>query len=196
MAPDAVRMSQCMILQPQEIREPMNWRYIRVATAAGFVLVVLIAVLVGKSPFRQRTVVRAYFADAMGLSDGATVRLAGVDIGYVKSVRARSEMKDTPAELVMVITTPYELRIPSDAIASLKTEGVLGQTYVDIDVRNASAAPIALDAVLKTVVTPQVSTQEVIDKFSEVLSRKCDCSKTTNSSDESARTPSGKPQKH
>jgi phospholipid/cholesterol/gamma-HCH transport system substrate-binding protein len=153
----------------------MEWKSLRVAGVAVLALAVLLVLLLVRVPSSHRIVVRAYFTNALGLRAGAPVRLAGVDIGSVKSVRARPEMKEAPVEVLMVLTPSCELRIPNDAIASLTTAGVLGETYVDIDVARASGAPIGPDAVIKTVVTPQISTQELIEKFGEVLSRRCDC---------------------
>jgi phospholipid/cholesterol/gamma-HCH transport system substrate-binding protein len=153
----------------------MKGTYLRVAGLAALGLIVLVVVFLGRNPFRRGIVVRAYFANAMSLRAGAPVRLAGVDIGSVKSVRARPELKEAPAEVVMMLTPSYELNIPSDSTVSLETAGVLGQTYVDIDVTHASGTPIPSNAVLKTVNTPQLTTQEVLEKVSEILSRKCNC---------------------
>jgi phospholipid/cholesterol/gamma-HCH transport system substrate-binding protein len=153
----------------------MNRTYLRVAGVAALGLAVLVAVFLIKNPFHRKIVVRAYFANAMSLRAGAPVRLAGVDIGSVESIRARPELKEAPAEVVMLLAPSYELNIPSDSTASLETAGVLGQTYVDIDATHASGAPIASDAILKTVVTPQLTSQEMLEKFSEILSRKCNC---------------------
>jgi phospholipid/cholesterol/gamma-HCH transport system substrate-binding protein len=158
----------------------MRWTFLRVAGVAGLALAVLVVALLAKKPFGHKTIVKAYFVNAMSLRAGAPVRLAGVDIGSVESVRARPELKVAPAEVIMVLTPSYEVKIPNDAIASLETEGVLGQTYVDIDARHASGALIGSNAVLQTLATPQVTTQEVLEKFSEILSRKCDCASGKN----------------
>jgi phospholipid/cholesterol/gamma-HCH transport system substrate-binding protein len=101
----------------------MNWRFFRVAGLLGVVLIALIALLLVRKPFSDKMVVKAYFSDAMSLRAGAPVRLAGVDIGSVKSVRARPELKEAPAEVVMVLTPSYELKIPNDSTASLATGG-------------------------------------------------------------------------
>jgi phospholipid/cholesterol/gamma-HCH transport system substrate-binding protein len=153
----------------------MRWTPLRVAGVVVLALVALFAVRLVNRPFGHKIVVKAYFANAMSLRAGAEVRLAGVEIGRIESVRARPELKEAPAEVVMVLTPSYELKIPNDATASVETAGVLGQTYVDIDVGSASGAPIGPDAVLKTVATPQVTTKDLLEKFSEILSRKCDC---------------------
>jgi MlaD protein len=153
----------------------MNWRSIRVAGLIGVVLAALVVLLFARNPFVHKTVVKAYFSNAMSLRAGAQVRLSGVEIGTVKSVRARPEMKEAPAEVVMELTPSYELKIPNDSIASLATAGVLGETYVEIDAAHASGAPIGTNAVLKTIPTTQLSTHEMLEKFGEILAKRCDC---------------------
>lgn len=118
----------------------MRWTSLRVAGVAGLALVALFATLLVKQTFGHKIIVTAYFINATGLRAGAPVRLAGVDIGSVQSVRALPELKDAPAKVVMVLTPSYEIKIPNDATASLETEGVLGRAYVDIDARHASGA--------------------------------------------------------
>ena len=121
-------------------------------------------------------IVKAYFTNAMGLHLGATVRMAGVDIGSVKSVRVRPEAKDQPVEVVMLLNPSYELKIPNDSIAQLETAGVLGATYVNIDAASAFGPPIGPNAVLKSKPTAQLTTEEVLGKLGEVLGKvRCDC---------------------
>lgn len=154
----------------------MSGALVRVAVVAGLALLALASVLLVRRPSGHQIVVKAYFTNAMSLRAGAPVRLAGVDIGSVQSVRARPELKETPAEVVMTLRPSYELQIPNDSTASVETAGVLGETYVEIDVRHASGRPIGSNAVLKTVATPQITTQEFIEMVESVLSRKCgDC---------------------
>ncbi len=105
----------------------MNRTYFRVAGVVALGLIVLVTMLLVKNPFRRKMVVRVYFANAMSLRAGAPVRLAGGDIGSVESVRARPELKEAPAEVVLLLTPAYELNIPSDSTVSLETEGVLGR---------------------------------------------------------------------
>jgi phospholipid/cholesterol/gamma-HCH transport system substrate-binding protein len=153
----------------------MSWRSIRIVALVGVVVAALAVLFLGRHPFVHKTVVKAYFSNAMNLRAGAPVRVAGVEIGAVKSVRARPEMKEAPAEVVMVLTPSYELKIPNDSVASLATAGVLGETYVEIDAAHASGAPIVTNAVLKTTPMTELSTQEMLEKFGKILSKKCDC---------------------
>lgn len=98
--------------------------------------------------------VRTYFGNAMGLRPGAHVRMDGVDIGLVREIRVGSGLPgqpDRPVEVTMLVGAPGPPIIPNDATASLRTEGVLGPTFVDIDTRKASGPPIGDNGVLKGV---------------------------------------------
>jgi phospholipid/cholesterol/gamma-HCH transport system substrate-binding protein len=102
---------------------------------------VLIMVFGRARLWTHRLEVKAYFKDAQGLRAGAPVRLAGVQVGSVRSVRALPDKRENPAEVVMVLNTPNELRIPNDSVVSLATAGVLGDTFAEINVQNASGPP-------------------------------------------------------
>jgi len=82
------------------------------------------------------------FQDVSGLRRGSIVRLAGVDIGVVREVKAQPTDKSCPGAVEMEIRTPYELKIPQDSVASTATAGVLGEAYLEIDVSRASGPPV------------------------------------------------------
>jgi hypothetical protein len=85
---------------------------------------------------------KSCFDDAGGLRAGVPVRIAGVDVGTVRSVRANPQNKGCPAEVEMVLATSYEIRVPKDAIAEIETAGLLGEAYLTINTTQASGAPI------------------------------------------------------
>jgi len=145
-------------------------------------VVALGALLLGPKLLRRSFVVRSYFADAKNIHAGARVRLAGVDIGVVKTVRARPEMKESPAEVIMLLSPGYELRIPDDSIAEIETAGVLGETFVEIDISGTSGAPIATNGVLKGSPTIQLTAGQAIEKLGEVIKTRCDCNPQNGSS--------------
>jgi len=133
----------------------MRWKDFRlVALVAPGILV--LGLLILRPLLSQTLSVKTYLTNALGLRAGAPVRLAGVEIGYVKTVRARPELKDAPVEVVMVLNPPYELRIPDDSIVRLKTAGVLGETFAEIDTLHASGPPLRANAVLKAQPTKQL----------------------------------------
>jgi len=82
------------------------------------------------------------FQDVNGLHAGAKVRMAGVDVGAVRNVRAQPTDKACPGAVEMELRTPYELKIPRDSVASIATAGVLGPTFLETDVSGASGPTI------------------------------------------------------
>jgi phospholipid/cholesterol/gamma-HCH transport system substrate-binding protein len=68
----------------------------------------------------------ATFADVGGLKKGSSVVIAGVEIGRVKSI----EMIDYEAKVVLLL--PKDLEIQEDAIAAVKTKGLIGEKFIQI----------------------------------------------------------------
>ena len=68
----------------------------------------------------------ALFSNTGGLQNGSSVMIAGVDVGIVKGV----SLEDYQARVVLSI---YEdVQIQEDAIASVKTKGLIGEKYIEI----------------------------------------------------------------
>ncbi len=74
----------------------------------------------------ERYVVRARFESVGDLKTGAPIRLAGVKVGQVASV----ELKDYLAGTGLAIARSIQL--PKDTVASIRSEGLLGDTYVSL----------------------------------------------------------------
>jgi ABC-type transporter Mla subunit MlaD len=144
-------------------------------TIAAVVVVALGLVLALAKPSQLHLQVRCYFQDVQGLRAGAKVRLAGVEVGSVTSVRVRPERRDQPAEVTIFLQTPYELKIPNDSVVILETAGVLGEVFPEIDIRGASGPPLLADGVLKTRSNETPTPQELLTCFSNVVEHKpCD----------------------
>jgi phospholipid/cholesterol/gamma-HCH transport system substrate-binding protein len=70
--------------------------------------------------------VEAVFANSGGLKNGSSVVIAGVDVGRVKQI----VLDDYQARVVLNL--PRDITIQEDAIASIKTKGLIGEKYVEI----------------------------------------------------------------
>lgn len=70
--------------------------------------------------------IHALFSDTGGLKEGASVVIAGVKVGSVKSITMENY------EANVVLTLPPNIKIQEDAIASIKTKGIIGQKYLAI----------------------------------------------------------------
>ncbi|MBF0559559.1 MAG: outer membrane lipid asymmetry maintenance protein MlaD [Nitrospirae bacterium] len=69
----------------------------------------------------------AEFEKAGGVKTGAAVEIAGVEIGRVKSIRL-----DNNYEAMLELAINNKVRIQEDAIASIKTKGLIGEKFVQI----------------------------------------------------------------
>jgi len=70
--------------------------------------------------------IHAVFSSSGGLKTGSSVVIAGVDVGRVKKI----VLDDYQARVTMSL--PLEVKIQEDAIASIKTKGLIGEKYVEI----------------------------------------------------------------
>ena len=119
-----------------------------------FVLVALVAFLgavyaLGARArlFESRYTIHADFTEVGGLVEGATVRLAGVQIGRVSAVT----LPPHPGGKVRVNLTigrQFSDRIRKNSVARIETQGLLGDRIVEITVGDASAPPVGPGEVL------------------------------------------------
>ncbi len=68
----------------------------------------------------------AEFDSVAGLKTGAAVEIAGVQIGQVKRIRLNSD------RATVVLSIQPDVKVYGDAIASIKTRGLIGDKYVSI----------------------------------------------------------------
>ena len=70
--------------------------------------------------------VHAEFASVAGLKEGASVEIAGVEVGKVDAITLR----DYQADVLMQIRTGIKLQ--EDTIASIRTRGLIGDKFVNL----------------------------------------------------------------
>jgi phospholipid/cholesterol/gamma-HCH transport system substrate-binding protein len=70
--------------------------------------------------------VQAAFSNSGGLKTGSGIAIAGVEVGRIKSIMLR----DYQAEIVMNVRN--EVKLQEDAIAAIKTKGLIGEKYIEI----------------------------------------------------------------
>lgn len=70
--------------------------------------------------------VRAVFSTVKGLKKDTAVEISGVEVGKVDSIK----LVDYEAEVTLKIKNSIELQ--EDAIASIRTKGLMGEKYVEI----------------------------------------------------------------
>src|SRR5438552_11113276 len=99
--------------------------------------------LIGNKEFLFSSTYRlkADFQNVAGLNNGAEVRIGGIHQGTVQEI----DLPSQPAgkvTVVMKLTSPTRGVIKKDSRASIKTEGLLGDKYVDISFGSPKGEPV------------------------------------------------------
>jgi phospholipid/cholesterol/gamma-HCH transport system substrate-binding protein len=135
----------------QEARE--RWMRVRVGVFVVSALVAFIAVIyvLGASArlFESRYTVHADFTEVGGLREGATVRLAGVQIGRVTAVDLAPE-PGGKVRVDLTIGRQFANRIRKDSVARLETQGLLGDRIVEITAGTATTPALKAGDVLES----------------------------------------------
>jgi len=101
---------------------------------------------------------QAKFENSSGLKKGAVVEIAGVKIGQVESIALDS---DTQESLVW-IKIQQGIEIQDDAVASIRTAGIIGDKFIKI----STGAGDLLDDGEEIIETePSISIEELVSKY-------------------------------
>ncbi len=95
---------------------------------AGILCLGYLSVKLGKMEIGGKKGYEIYgvFSNIGGLKVGSSVEIAGVNVGRVTSI----SLNDYQAHVVLNL--PKDLKIQEDAIASVKTRGLIGEKYIEI----------------------------------------------------------------
>lgn len=102
-----------------------------VFVVSGLAFLVLLLFMIGKnkSLFGSSYLLKAKFEHVQGLIPGNNVRYSGIQAGTVKTIKI---INDTTIEVSMMIETEMQEIIRLDAIASIGTDGIVGNKVVNI----------------------------------------------------------------
>jgi phospholipid/cholesterol/gamma-HCH transport system substrate-binding protein len=116
---------------------------------AGTVLLILALYVIGKdyALFETTFPIKARFENVGGLVAGHNVRFAGINIGTVKSVEI---LNDTTIEVTMHIKDEMQQIIRKNALASLGTDGIVGNKIVILEPVKEPAPFIEAGDIMKT----------------------------------------------
>jgi phospholipid/cholesterol/gamma-HCH transport system substrate-binding protein len=131
-------------------RKQLTWTELRVGL---FVLVGLsvlgagIFYVTGPGFFGAKYRLKTYLADVSGLANGATVSVDGVAVGNVTSIEfaprtaGQNNDKAHNIQILLRIEEKYQKDILTDSTASLVTEGLLGNKYINVT-RGLTGVPL------------------------------------------------------
>jgi phospholipid/cholesterol/gamma-HCH transport system substrate-binding protein len=95
---------------------------------AGVICLAYLSIQLGKMEVvgKRGYDIYALFSNSGGLKVGSSIVIGGVDVGRVKSIA----LDNYQARVVLNFTEKVEIQ--EDAIASIKTSGLIGEKYVEI----------------------------------------------------------------
>lgn len=156
-------------------RKQLTWTELRVGLFVLVGLSVLAAgifYVTGAGTIGPKYRLVTYLPEVSGLANGAPVRLDGVEIGNVETIRIAPRVpgkptdKDRNIEVVMRVGERYQNYILTDSAASLVTEGLLGNRYVNIS-RGITGVP--LKDMQEVPGSEEKAMKEVVERSADLL---------------------------
>lgn len=137
--------------------------------AIGLFFLLLIIFLLGneKNLFEDQYKLNARFDDISGLRIGAPVQLAGINVGTVSDINFDRRIERKKVKLSLEIKAKYQERIREDSVATIVSQGLLGDKLVALSVGSANKKILSNGDEL-VVITP-ITFSELMGKGKELL---------------------------
>ena len=139
----------------------------RVEIVVGFFLIIgfcafgWLALQLGELPWLNASktyTINAVFNNISGVKVGADVQIAGVTVGKVQAVKLD---KNSQAEVAMLLGK--DVKVPKDSIASVKSQGIIGDKYIQLTMGGDEAMYPPGGTILDT--ESSVDLESLISKF-------------------------------
>jgi phospholipid/cholesterol/gamma-HCH transport system substrate-binding protein len=153
-------------------QKELRWSQLKVGILALVALIALTALIFLMSGstgglFTPKLNLISYFTNANGVKVGAPVTLDGVTIGNVTKVQIVPNHEPDAVQITSRVSAKYVPQLHTDSVISIKSAGVLGDSFVDISSVRATGPPVSDGATLKVANTPQI--QDVISTSQDAL---------------------------
>lgn len=149
---------------------------------AGLAFLILLLYMIGrnKNLFGSTYTLKAHFTNVQGLVAGNNVRYAGIEVGTVKKIYI---LNDTLVEVEMVLDEEMNQVIRKNAVASIGSDGLMGNKVVNIAAGNGSAPfaqqgdvlasrqPIDMDEMLRTLEKTNTDVGAIAANLKNISSR-------------------------
>lgn len=153
-----------------------------VFVVAGLVFLIFSLYMIGsnRNLFGSSFTVSANFRNVNGLMVGSNVRFSGIDVGTVEKIEI---MSDTLVRVTMVLEKEIRKFVKKNAIASVGTDGLMGNKLININSVNkpapkveegdvlASLRPIEGDEMLRTLNTTNENMAAISDDLRRITQR-------------------------
>jgi len=153
----------------------LTWSELRVGLfvlVGLLILAVAIFYVTGAGVWGPKYRLKTYLPEVSGLATGAPVRLDGVEIGNVERISIVPRVEGKPPdrlrsiEVEMRLDRRYQNDILTDSVATLVTEGLLGNRYVNIQ-RGYTGVPIKDGQTVSG--GEEKAIKEVVERSADVL---------------------------
>ncbi len=135
--------------------------FVGIFLIVGFLALGWLALQLGEVPWltgSKTYVINAEFNNISGVKAGADVQIAGVTVGKVRQLYLSRER-----QAVVGMQIDREVAIPIDSIASVKSQGIIGDKYIQITLGGEQAVYKAGDTIVDT--ESAVDLESLISKF-------------------------------
>jgi len=156
-------------------RKQLSWTELRVGVfvlVGLFVLASGIFYVTGAKFLGPKYRLVTFLPEVSGLANGAPVRVDGVEVGNVETIRlvprtpGKALEKNKNIEVVLRVDRSFQKDILTDSVASLVTEGLLGNRYVNVS-RGFTGVPLKEGQELPG--TEEKAMKEVVERSADVL---------------------------
>jgi phospholipid/cholesterol/gamma-HCH transport system substrate-binding protein len=156
-------------------RKQLTWAELRVGIfvlVGLFVLAAGIFYVTAPGVFGPKYRLKTFLPEVSGLTSGAPVRLDGVEVGNVEGIKFVPRVpgqpldRDRNVEVDMRVDERYQKDILTDSTASLVTEGLLGNRYVNIT-RGFTGVPLKNGQEITGV--EEKAIKEVVERSADLL---------------------------
>lgn len=138
-----------------------------------FIVATLLILAVGifligskQSLFRPTYRLKAQFQNVAGLIDGADVRVGGIHEGTIRAIQL-PHRPDEKLTVVMDLEKGTRDVVKKDSVASIKSEGLLGDKYVEISFGSPDAPGLRDGDTIET--APPLDISDLIGKTDQIL---------------------------
>ena len=145
----------------------------RVARLGAFIVVTLAVLATGvfiigskEYLFRSTYQLKAQFKDVVGLAEGADVQVGGVHSGTVTGIELPRKPGDEVTVVMELAKSTHEI-IKRDSVASIQTEGLLGNQYLAVSFGSAGQAEVKDGETLQS--EPPLEMADLLRKTNGVL---------------------------
>ncbi|WP_297212533.1 MULTISPECIES: MlaD family protein [Thermodesulfovibrio] len=150
-------------------KKQLKWASLKVGIVITLTIGIIFFVILFsggiQSLLKERVSFNIYISDVKGLRKGATVRIAGVDVGEVNQINLSMSHGTIVKVSVDKDVLPY---LKADAKATVQTIGLLGDKYIEIFTGDSTQP---LDLSKGIVGYPQIEAREIMVNASSTLNK-------------------------